>query len=105
MKKLLILLLCIFSLSFGYTQVDTFKKVKVDVPSVIMIRPDTIHSVYVPDTTISKYLNIQVCDGTLHISYVKPYYRELMKNIPIKMRITTPDSLHITTSRDYKRIR
>lgn len=105
MKKLLILLLCIFSLSFGYTQVDTFKKVKVDVPSVIMIRPDTIHSVYVSDTTISKYLNIYVYDGTLHIGYVKPYYRELMKNIPIKMRITTPDSLHITTSRDYKRIR
>lgn len=105
MKKLLILLLCIFSLSFGYTQVDTFKKVKVDVPSVIMIKPDTIHSVCVPDTTISKYLNIHVCDGTLHIGYVKPYYRELMKEIPIKMRITTPDSLHITTSRDYKRIR
>lgn len=105
MKKLLILLLCIFSLSFGYTQVDTFKKVKVDVPSVIMIRPDTIHSIYVPDTTLSKYLNIYVYDSTLHIEYVKPYYRELMKEIPIKMRITTPDSLHITTSRDYKRIR
>ena len=105
MKKILILLLCIFSLSFGYTQVDTFKNVKVDVPSVIIIKPDTVHSVYVPDTTISKYLNIHVCDGTLHIGYVRPYYRELMKEMPIKMRITTPDSLHITTSRNYKRIR
>lgn len=105
MKKLILLLLCIFSLSLGYTQVDTFKKVKVDVPSVIYIKPDTIHSIYVPDTTLSKYLNIHVCDGTLHIGYNKPYYRELMKEIPIKMRITTPDSLHITTSREYKKIR
>ena len=105
MKKLLILLLCIFSLSFGYTQVDTFKKVKVDVPSVILIKPDSVHSVYVPDTTMAKCLNIEVCDGTLYINYAKPYYRELMKEIPIKMRITTPDSLHITTSREYKKIR
>lgn len=105
MKKLILLLLCIFSLSFGYTQIDTFKKVKVDVPSVILIKPDSVHSVYVSDTTLAKCLNIHVCDGTLHIGYMKPYYRELMKEIPIKMRITTPDSLHITTGRDYRKLR
>jgi hypothetical protein len=105
MKKLILLLLCIFSLSFGYTQIDTFKKVKVDVPSVILIKPDSVHSVYVPDTTLAKCLNVYVYDGTLYINYLKPYYRELMKEIPIKMRITTPDSLHITTGRDYRKLR
>lgn len=105
MKKLILLLLCIFSLSFGYTQIDTFKKVKVDVSSVILIKPDSVHSVYIPDTTLAKCLNIHVYDSTLHIGYIKPYYRELMKDIPIKMRITTPDSLHITTSRDYIKLR
>lgn len=105
MKKILILLLCIFSLSLGYTQVDTFKKVRVDVPSVILVKPDTIHSICIPDTTLAKCLNIHVCGGTLHINYAKPYYRELMREIPIKMRITTPDSLHITTSRDYVKVR
>ena len=105
MKKLILLLLCVFSLSFGYTQIDTFKKVRVDVPSVILIKPDSVHSVYVPDTTLAKCLNVHVCDGTLYINYLRPYYRELMKEIPIKMRITTPDSLHITTSRDYRKFR
>ena len=105
MKKLILLLLCIFSLSLGYTQVDTFKKVRVDVPSVILVRSDTIHSICVPDTTLAKCLSVHICDGTLYINYSRPYYRELMKEIPIKMRITTPDSLHITTSKDYRKVR
>ncbi len=105
MKKLILLLLCIFSLSFGYTQVDSFKTAKIDVPSIVLIKPDTVHSVQVPDTTLAKYLNIYVQDSVLYVKYLKPYYRELLKENQIKMRITTPDSLHITTGREYKKIR
>lgn len=105
MKKLILLLLCIFSLSFAYTQVDTFKNVKINVPSIVYIKPDTIHSVQFADTTLTKYLIVNVCDGTLHINYLKPHYHEMLKQTPIKMRITTPDSLHITTGRNYKKSR
>ena len=100
MKKILLTLLCVFSLTFAYTQIDTFKTVKVDIPSHVVVRTDSIKSVYVPDTTISKYLNIHVCDGTLYINYLKQYYHELLKE-PIKLRISTPDSVNIITSRHY----
>lgn len=99
MRKFILLLLCVFSLT-AYTQIDTFKTIRVNMPSRVVVRTDSIQSVHVPDTTISKYLNIHVCDGTLHINYAKPYYRELFKE-PIKFRILTPDSVYITTSRDY----
>ena len=80
MKRILLILLCVFSLTFAYTQIDTFKTVKVDIPSYVVVRTDSIKSVYVPDTTISKYLNIHVCDGTLYINYSRPYYYELLKD-------------------------
>ena len=71
-----------------------------DIPSYLVVRTDTTTSVYIPDTTITKYLNIHVCDGTLHVNYAKPYYYELLKE-PIKLRISTPDSVNIITSRRY----
>lgn len=100
MKKVLILLLCIFSLSFGYTQVDSFKTIKMNVPSYVTVKTDSIRSVYVPDTLMSKYLNIYVRDSILHVDYTKPYYHDIMKE-PIRMRIYTPDSVNITTTRYY----
>lgn len=100
MKRILLILLCVFSLTFAYTQIDTFKTVKVSVPSYVVVRSDSTKSVYVPDTTMSKYLNIHVCDGTLHINYLKPYYHELLKE-PIKIRISTPDSINIVVPKHY----
>lgn len=101
MKKVLILLLCIFSLSFGYTQIDSFKTIKMNVPSYVTVKTDTLREVYVPDTLMSKCLNIYVRDSILHVDYTKPYYHEIMKE-PIRMRIYTPDSVNIITSKNYK---
>ena len=100
MKKILVLLLCIFSLTFGYTQIDSFKTIKLNVPSYVTVKTDTLREVYVPDTLMSKCLNIYVRDSILHVDYTKPYYHEVMKE-PIRMRISTPDSVNITTSRHY----
>ena len=100
MKKILVLLLCIFSLSFGYTQIDSFKTIKLNVPSHVTVKTDTLRKVYVPDTLMSKCLNVYVHDSILHIDYTKPYYHEILKE-PIKMRISTPDSVNITTTRYY----
>lgn len=100
MKKILVLLLCIFSLSFGYTQIDSFKTIKLNVPSHVTVKTDTLREVYVPDTLMSKCLNVYVHDSILHIDYTKPYYHEILKE-PIKMRISTPDSVNITTTRYY----
>lgn len=100
MKKILVLLLCIFSLSFGYTQIDSFKTIKLNVPSYVTVKTDTLREVYVPDTSMFKCLNIYVRDSILHIDYTKPYYHEILKE-PIKMRISTPDSVNITTTRYY----
>lgn len=100
MKKILVLLLCIFSLTFGYTQIDSFKTIKLNVPSHVTVKTDTLREVYVPDTLMSKCLNVYVHDSILHIDYTKPYYHEILKE-PIKMRISTPDSVNITTTRYY----
>lgn len=100
MKKIVILLLCIFSMSFGYTQIDSFKTIKMNVPSYVTLKTDTVREVFVPDTLMFKCLNIYVRDSILHIDYTKPYYHEILKE-PIKMRISTPDSVNITTTRHY----
>jgi hypothetical protein len=93
MRKILILLLCIFGLSFGYTQV---KNVKVNVPSNVIVTKGDDYTVCVMDSSISKYITMRYKDSTLYINSLV----ELIE--PIKIRIVTPDSLSITTNRNHK---
>lgn len=93
MKRILILLLCIFGLTFGYTQVRT---VRVNVPSKVIVTQGNDYLVSIPDTTIAKYITMSYKDSIL---YINSSY-ELTE--PIEIRITTPDSLNITTGRFYR---
>lgn len=101
MKKIFILLLCVFSLLIGYSQ--SFKTVKIGVPSKIMIKSDTVQTVTLTDSTYLKYLNIYVKDSVLHIGC--PHYLEVFKSTPAKIRISTPDSIELITDRNFKIIR
>lgn len=93
MKKVLILLLCIFSIALSYPQVRT---VKVNVPSVITTQRDSIYSVDVLDSTYEKYIIMYEKDSTLYISSTV----ELPE--PIRIRIASPNSLTITPGRNFK---
>ena len=95
MKKKLLILLFIFGLTIGYAQV---RNVRINVPSNVTIVNDKDFSVQI-DTIVSKYITMCYKDSTLYIN--SPY--ELTE--PVKIRITTPDSLSITTGRFYKLIR
>jgi hypothetical protein len=96
MRKILILLLCIFGLSFGYTQV---KNVKINVPSNVIVTKGDNYTVCVIDSFISKYITMRYKDNTLYINSL------IELSEPIKIRIITPDSLSITTNRNYKLLR
>ena len=92
MKKILILLLCLFTLSIGQIRSESpIKFVKVNVPT----KGDN-YTVCVMDSSVSKYITMRYKDSTLYINSSV----ELIE--PIKIRIVTPDSLSITTNRNYK---
>ena len=93
MRKILILLLCIFGLTFSYPQV---RNVKVNVPSRVVVNRDDNYSVCILDSTASKYITMYYKDSTLYIN------SSVELTEPIKIRITTPDSLNITAGRFYK---
>ena len=93
MRKILILLLCIFGLTLCYPQV---RNVKISVPSKVLVKRDSNYTVCILDPTISKYITMYYRDSTLYINSLV----ELTD--PIKIRITSPDSLSITTSRNFK---
>lgn len=101
MKKIFILLLCVFSLLIGYSQ--SFKTVKIGVPSKIVIKSDTVQTVTLADSTYMKYLNIYVKDSVLRIGC--SHYLEIFESNPVKIRISTPDSLELITNRNFKIIR
>lgn len=93
MKKVLILLLCIFSIALSYPQVKT---VKVNVPSVITMQRDSVYSVNVLDPEYEKYIIMYEKDSTLFINSTV----EITE--PIKIRIASPNSLTITPGRNFK---
>lgn len=96
MKKVLILLLCIFSIALSYPQVKTVKTVKVNVPSVITMQRDSIYSVDVLNPVYEKYIIMSEKDSTLYINSTV----EITE--PIKIRIASPNSLTITPGRNFK---
>ena len=97
MKKILILLLCLFTLSIGQIRSESpIKSIKVNVPSNIVITKGDNYTVCVMDSSVSKYITMRYKDSTLYINSSV----ELIE--PIKIRIVTPDSLSITTNRNYK---
>lgn len=99
MKKILILLLCIFTLSIGQIKSESpIKSVKVNVPSKIIIYYGKSYSVNV-DSAMNKYVTMLYKDSVL---YINSKY-ELGQSLNI--RITTPDSLQITTNRNHRIIR
>lgn len=99
MKKILILLLCIFTLSIGQIKSESpIKSIKVNVPSKISIYYGKSYSVNV-DSAMNKYVTILYKDSVL---YINSKY-ELGQSLNI--RITTPDSLQITTNRNHRIIR
>lgn len=97
MKKLLILLLCIFTLAISQVKPESpIKTVKVNVPSKISIQYGKSYSVNLLDSSMNKFVTMYHKDSTLYInsSYELPN--------PLKIRITTPDSLQITTNRNHE---
>jgi len=96
MRKILILFLCLFGITLGFSKVKT---VKVNVPSSITIQKGDTYSIDVIDTTMSKYVSMYYRDSILHITGPIDIYE------PIKIRITTPDSVSIITGRNYKILR
>lgn len=100
MKKILILLLCLFTLSIGQIRSESpIKFIKVNVPSRISICYGKPYSVNVLDSTMNKYVTMLYKDSVL---YINSMY-ELEQ--PLKIRITAPDSLQITTNRNHRIIR
>ena len=93
MRKILILLLCIFGLTLCYPQV---RNVRVNMPSKVFVHKGDDFSVCVLDSTVSKYITMCYRDSTVYINSSV----ELVD--PVKIRITSPDSLSITTGRNYK---
>ena len=93
MRKILILLLCIFGLTLCYPQV---RNVKVNVPSRVLVHRGSDYTICVLDSTVSKYITMCYRDSTLYIN------SSVELTDPIKIRITSPDSLSITTSRNFK---
>lgn len=96
MKKVLILLLCIFSIALSYPQVRT---VKVNVPSVITVQRDSTYSAKVLSPMYEKYIIMHEQDSVLYINSTK----ELTE--PIKIRIVSPNSLTIIPERNFKLFR
>lgn len=100
MKKILILLLCLFMLSIGQIKSESpIKSIQVNVPSKIVVCYGKPYSVNVLDSTMNKYIIMSYKDSTLYIN--SKYELEQ----PINIRITTPDSLKITTNRNHRIIR
>lgn len=96
MRKILILLLCIFGLTICYPQV---RNVRVNMPSRVSVQKSSDYTVCVLDSTISKYITMYYRDSTLYIN------SSIELTDPVKIRITSPDSLSITTGRNYKIVR
>ena len=99
MKKILILLLCIFTLAIGQIRSESpIKSIKVNVPSKVSIYYGEPYSVSV-DSTMNKYVTMLYKDSVLYINSMYEFEQ------PLNIRITTPDSLQITTNRNYRIIR
>ena len=100
MRKILILLLCLFTLSIGQIRSESpIKFIKVNVPSKISIRYGKSYSVNVLDSTMNKYITMSYKDSVLYINSMYEFEQ------PLNIRITTPDSLQITTNRNHRIIR
>jgi hypothetical protein len=100
MKKILILLLCIFTLSIGQIRSESpIKFIKVNVPSKISICYGKPYSINVLDSTMNKYITMSYKDSVLYITSMYEFEQ------PLNIRITTPDSLQIITNRNHKIIR
>jgi hypothetical protein len=97
MKKILILLLCLFTLSIGRSE-SPIKFIKVNVPSKISVCYGKSYSVSV-DSTMNKYVTMSYKDSVLYINSMYEFEQ------PLNVRITTPDSLQITTNRNHRIIR
>lgn len=99
MKKILILLLCLFTLSIGQIHSESpIKSIKVNVPSKVSIYYGKPYSVSV-DSAMNKYVTMLYKDSVLYINSMYEFEQ------PLNIRITTPDSLQITTNRNHKIIR
>ena len=100
MKKILILLLCMFTLSIGQIKSESpIKFVKVHVPRNISICYGKTYSVNVLDSPMHKYITMSYKDSVLYINSMYEFEQ------PLNIRITTPDSLQITTNRNHRIIR
>jgi hypothetical protein len=100
MKKILILLLCLFTLSIGQIHSESpIKYIKVNVPSKVSICYGKPYSVNVLDSTMNKYVTMSYKDSVLYINSIYEFEQ------PLNIRITTPDSLQILTNRNHRIIR
>lgn len=108
MKKVLFTLFTIIITSLSISakdneiSVEKFDKVEMNVEALMEIIKSPECRVLVPDTSDIKYLDLIVVNNILKVSYKKPYYKEVLKDYPIVLRVWAPDTVKIVTTREYE---